>query len=258
MKRASFILILCMLLCLASCGGETNDPADTSETAAVSETETAAVSESETETGAESEAVLMAESETEHVHEYSGASCLEAPTCSCGETDGYALGHSYSDGSCIRCGAADPDYNPVTEEQRYALERLSVRIAEMPYSYDMITDVLMNEGIAYDDCIYAADHCGKDWNAQALEMGKIMGPGHSYSGMYELLRTQLKFTDEQARYAVDNCGFDWMEQAVKGAENMDVYYKMSGGMSRDSMIKALEKEGFTHEQAVHAADVLKR
>lgn len=197
MKRASFILILCMLLCLASCGGETNDPADTSETAAVSETETAAVSESETETGAESEAVLMAESETEHVHEYSGASCLEAPTCSCGETDGYALGHSYSDGRCIRCGAADPDYNPVTEEQRYALERLSVRIAEMPYSYDMITDVLMNEGIAYDDCIYAADHCGKDWNAQALEMGKIMGPGHSYSGMYELLRTQLKFTDER-------------------------------------------------------------
>ena len=36
------------------------------------------------------------------------------------------------------------------------------------------------------------------------------------------------------------------------------FYKMSGGMSRDSMIKALEKEGFTHEQAVHAADVLKR
>ena len=39
---------------------------------------------------------------------------------------------------------------------------------------------------------------------------------------------------------------------------MDVFYKMSGGMSRDSMIQALEKEGFTHEQAVHAADVLKR
>lgn len=36
------------------------------------------------------------------------------------------------------------------------------------------------------------------------------------------------------------------------------FYKMSGGMSRDSMLKALEKEVFTHEQAVHAADVLKR
>lgn len=39
---------------------------------------------------------------------------------------------------------------------------------------------------------------------------------------------------------------------------MGAFYKMSGGMSRDSMIKAIEKEGFTHEQAVHAADVLKR
>ena len=46
-----------------------------------------------------------------HVHEFADATCNEPKTCvGCGETEGYALGHEYSDGNCSRCGAEDPNY----------------------------------------------------------------------------------------------------------------------------------------------------
>jgi len=45
-----------------------------------------------------------------HTHSYSEATCIIAPTCSCGATNGNALGHSYSEATCTevatcsRCG----------------------------------------------------------------------------------------------------------------------------------------------------------
>ena len=42
-------------------------------------------------------------------HSYTAATCTQAKRCSvCGKTEGAALGHSYSGGSCNRCGAKDP------------------------------------------------------------------------------------------------------------------------------------------------------
>lgn len=42
-------------------------------------------------------------------HSYTAATCNEPKTCrSCKMTDGTALGHSYSNGVCVRCGKADP------------------------------------------------------------------------------------------------------------------------------------------------------
>lgn len=43
-------------------------------------------------------------------HNYSDATCSAAATCSCGATNGTALGHAYSGGKCTRCNASDPDY----------------------------------------------------------------------------------------------------------------------------------------------------
>ena len=47
-----------------------------------------------------------------HTHDFSDATCTEAPKCECGVTEGEALGHDYVDGACTRCDAADPDYVP--------------------------------------------------------------------------------------------------------------------------------------------------
>ena len=44
-----------------------------------------------------------------HTHSYSTATCLNAAVCSCGEVGGPALGHSYKEGACTRCGAKDPN-----------------------------------------------------------------------------------------------------------------------------------------------------
>lgn len=44
-----------------------------------------------------------------HTHAFSEATCTEAKKCSCGETEGQALGHSYQNGVCSRCQAKDPN-----------------------------------------------------------------------------------------------------------------------------------------------------
>ena len=47
-----------------------------------------------------------------HVHAYSDPTCTEAGKCSCGLTQGDALGHEFVKGLCTRCEAVDPDYVP--------------------------------------------------------------------------------------------------------------------------------------------------
>ncbi|MEE1279872.1 MAG: hypothetical protein UHH95_03450 [Oscillospiraceae bacterium] len=45
-----------------------------------------------------------------HTHSFAEATCLEAKKCSCGATEGNALGHNYIDDKCSRCGAIDSTY----------------------------------------------------------------------------------------------------------------------------------------------------
>ena len=45
-----------------------------------------------------------------HSHSYSAATCTAPQKCSCGATNGSALGHSYANGVCSRCKAKDPNF----------------------------------------------------------------------------------------------------------------------------------------------------
>ena len=51
-------------------------------------------------------------------------------------------------------------------------------------------------------------------------------------------------------FAADNCGADWNEQALKSAKN----YLDFSAFSYKGLIKQLEFEKFTKEQAAYAAD----
>lgn len=51
--------------------------------------------------------------EAPHTHDFSDATCTEAPKCSCGETQGEALGHDYVDGVCSRCDAFEEGWTVV-------------------------------------------------------------------------------------------------------------------------------------------------
>ena len=48
--------------------------------------------------------------EVVHNHNYAAATCTAPATCSCGETQGEALGHNYVEGVCSNCNGVDPDY----------------------------------------------------------------------------------------------------------------------------------------------------
>ncbi len=53
---------------------------------------------------------VSSETVSSHTHKFSKATCTKPKTCSCGETEGKALGHNYKEGVCSRCKAKDPNY----------------------------------------------------------------------------------------------------------------------------------------------------
>lgn len=83
---------------------------DTSKEETTSSSETA--STEETASSAPQETV--SQPQEIHTHSFSAATCTEPKKCSCGATEGSALGHSYSSGVCTVCGAKDPNYVPLT------------------------------------------------------------------------------------------------------------------------------------------------
>lgn len=91
MKRLIFLLLaFMMLLGLCACG------------------------ESETVPPTTTAAPTTVQTEPVCVHQYAAADCVTPKTCTiCGQTRGSALGHDYAEGTCTRCGEADPTYRPL-------------------------------------------------------------------------------------------------------------------------------------------------
>ncbi len=144
--------------------------------------------------------------------------------------------------------ASTPTEPGMTNEQKNALEQADQYLAFTNFSHDGLVEQLEYEGYSHDVAVFAADNCGADWNAQAVNTAKgyLEISAFSYEGLYDQLIFE-KFTEEQARHGVDNCEADWNEQAVKKAAS----YLELMPFSRDKLIGQLEYEGFTHEQAVH-------
>ena len=69
-------------------------------------------------TGVVTETNIRGSTQLIHSHSYSVATCTTPAKCSCGATDGGALGHSYDNGKCSRCGVADSNY--VTHSHFYS------------------------------------------------------------------------------------------------------------------------------------------
>lgn len=79
---------------------------------------------------------------------------------------------------------------------------------------------------------------------------------YDYGESPETLTTYLTgagFSAEEAAYAVEHCNADWMEEAVKCS--VFILENYTHVTNRDEMIFQLEQWGFTHDQAVYAADV---
>lgn len=157
--------------------------------------------------------------------------------------------------SQVKCDVAAPTFS-----QPQALKSAKRYLDIMGFSYNGLINQLSSEygdNFSIEDATYAADHCGADWNAQALKSANkylSLSMGFSYKGLINQLSSEYgdKFTVEQATYAADNCGADWKEEAVKAANN---YINAGLSMSRSGMITQLTSEygdRFTQAEAEYA------
>lgn len=133
----------------------------------------------------------------------------------------------------------------------HALERAISYLNAMPFSHDGLIEQLQYEGFSYTDALFAADHCGGDWNTEAQRMAfnYLKTTAFSRKGMIEQLEYE-EFTHEQAIYGADNIGMDWYIQAVRKANQ----YSDIFSFSQQEMIEQLEYEGFTHDEALYAVE----
>ncbi len=129
---------------------------------------------------------------------------------------------------------------------------LAKRCLRLAYSRDGLIERLeVSEKFSHEEAVYAVDNCGAIWNQQAIRCANnyLLCKRYSHKKLVEDLETYEKFTHKQAIFAADNCRVDWNQQALYAAG--DYLTKMS--FFEDGLIKQLERDGFTHEQAVYAA-----
>ncbi len=129
---------------------------------------------------------------------------------------------------------------------------LAKRYLHFAYSRDGLIEKLeVSEKFSHEEAVYAVDNCGAIWNQQAIMCAKnyLLFKNYSLKKLVEDLETYEKFTHKQAVFAAHNCRIDWNKQALYAAED----YLTKVSFFEDGLIKQLERDGFTHEQAVFAA-----
>lgn len=84
-KLFSLLLTICMLLTLSACGNAKTESAPSKGSKPVS---------------TESEVQTDDTTASEHTHTFADATCISPKTCSCGATEGNALGHTFTDATC--------------------------------------------------------------------------------------------------------------------------------------------------------------
>ena len=99
--------------------------------------------------------------------------------------------------------AEAPESN-LTTGQKNALDKAKSYLKFSAFSYNGLIDQLKYEGFTDEECTFAVDSCGADWNEQALKKAKsyLDYTAFSYTGLIDQLKYE-KFTDEQATYGAN-------------------------------------------------------
>jgi hypothetical protein len=95
--------------------------------------------------------------------------------------------------------------NSATRGETNALSRAKEYLAVMPFSHKGLIEQLKYEGFSSSEAKYGADHCGANWNKQAILKARAYLEIMSFSrqGLIEQLEYD-GFTHAQAVYGVDN------------------------------------------------------
>lgn len=106
-----------------------------------------------------------------HKHSYSAATCTEPKKCSCGATEGKALGHKYSNGTCTVCGAKDPNFVSYTSvKNKTGSWNLKFLVGKTLYNINLTlySSVEYGIGAGYDICDLV-DDLPEDMKADILK-----------------------------------------------------------------------------------------
>lgn len=95
----------------------------------------------------------------------------------------------------------------LTVSQQNALRTAESYLSFTAFSHSGLVDQLEFEGYSTEDAMFAADHCGADWNEQAAQCAEnyLDFMGFSRSGLIDQLLFE-GFTQEQAEYGVNAVG----------------------------------------------------
>lgn len=96
----------------------------------------------------------------------------------------------------------------VTTGQSNALRSAKSYLDYTAFSYQGLIEQLEYKEYSHEDAVYAADHCGADWNEQAAKKAKHYLDYTSFSrnGLISQLEYE-GFTHEQAVYGVEANGY---------------------------------------------------
>ncbi len=111
---------------------------------------------------------------------------------------------------CTVCGAQVDSRKYTTSlssAQLNALKKASSYLSFSGFSHDGLVEQLEYEKFSHDDSVFAADHCGADWNYQAERKAQSYLKFTSFSrdGLIDQLMYE-GFTYEQAEYGVNKVG----------------------------------------------------
>ena len=144
-----------------------------------------------------------------------------------------------------------------TAVQLDAIEELKFWLySEMGFSRHEAIEEFVDSGVLRADAIRIIDSFNINWNAQAALAARSLAHwelGFSRLMLINILRFEHGFTHEQAIHGADNSGANWNRQAVAAAGQILIY---SPVMPRAMLIAELEWIGFTHAQAVYAANAV--
>ena len=194
----------------SSCGTALNIAETTAENKEPTTSSTSSTTDSVPETTATST------TQPPHSHSYGEATCTTPAKCACGATSGSALGHSYSNGKCSRCDAADPNYVAHTHSYGNATCTTPAKC-----SCGATSGSALGHSYSNGKC----SRCGSsdpNYNPISISKQNALKKAKSYlnysafskQGLIEQLEYE-KFSHEDAVYGVDNCGANWNEQVLK-------------------------------------------
>ncbi len=95
-----------------------------------------------------------------------------------------------------------------TTGERNALSRAKDYLSVMPFSWEGLVGQLEYEKYSHEEAVYAADHCGADWNEQAAKKAEAYLDIMSFSrqGLIDQLEYE-GFTHDQAVYGAEQNGY---------------------------------------------------